>query len=91
MSGLNPKVFLLFLALLPQFTDPRGAFPVPAQMIALGLVHIINCLAVYLLVGLGAKFVLSARPRAAQMVGRVSGAAMITLALLLLAGQFTQG
>ena len=22
ISGLNPKVFLLFLALLPQFTDP---------------------------------------------------------------------
>lgn len=25
ISGLNPKVFLLFLALLPQFTDPKEA------------------------------------------------------------------
>lgn len=25
VSGLNPKGLLLFLAMLPQFTDPRGS------------------------------------------------------------------
>ena len=29
VSGLNPKVFLLFLALLPQFTYVAAAWPVP--------------------------------------------------------------
>ena len=29
VSGLNPKVFLLFLALLPQFTDATAPWPVP--------------------------------------------------------------
>jgi threonine/homoserine/homoserine lactone efflux protein len=31
ISGLNPKVFLLFLALLPQFTDPDAALPTSAH------------------------------------------------------------
>src|SRR5687768_8174901 len=40
ISGLNPKVFLLFLALLPQFTDPSAAWPLGGQIVALGLVHV---------------------------------------------------
>jgi threonine/homoserine/homoserine lactone efflux protein len=36
-------VFLLFLALLPQFTDTTAAWPVPFQMIALGLIHTVSC------------------------------------------------
>jgi threonine/homoserine/homoserine lactone efflux protein len=39
ISGLNPKVFLLFLALLPQFTDPAADWPLAAQVVSLGLVH----------------------------------------------------
>lgn len=31
ISGLNPKVFLLFLALLPQFANPHAPWPVPAH------------------------------------------------------------
>ena len=88
VSGLNPKVFLLFLALLPQFTDPEVAWSIPAQIMTLGLVHIISCGVVYLLVGFGSKAVLGARPRAARVVSRTSGAAMIAIAVPLLAGQF---
>ena len=36
VSGLNPKVLLLFLALLPQFTDPLSNWSIPTQIIALG-------------------------------------------------------
>ncbi len=89
VSGLNPKVFLLFLALLPQFTDPQSSWPVPLQILLLGLVHLCSSLVIYTLVGYGAKAVLSTRPGAAKLVGRVSGMAMITVALGLIAGQMT--
>ncbi|ORJ27437.1 LysE family translocator [Rouxiella badensis] len=88
ISGLNPKVFLLFLALLPQFTDVHAAWPLSLQMIALGLVHMISCGVVYLLVGYGSGTVLRTRPRAAQNVSRISGSLMIIIAALLLAEQF---
>ncbi|MDP8621650.1 LysE family translocator [Serratia marcescens] len=87
VSGLNPKVFLLFLALLPQFTDARVEWSVPMQMLALGVVHLISCGLVYLLVGFGSQSVLRTRPQAAKVVGRISGAAMIVIALGLLAEQ----
>ncbi len=85
VSGLNPKVFLLFLALLPQFTDKTAAWPIPLQIIALGLVHIFSCGVVYLLVGFSSQAVLQTRPRAAQIVNRISGIAMIAIAVLLFA------
>lgn len=81
VSGLNPKVVLLFLALLPQFTDPIGAWPVPVQIIALGMLHALSCGMVYLAVGFGAGAVLGARPAAAIVVSRISGAAMIVIAV----------
>lgn len=87
VSGLNPKVFLLFLALLPQFTDTTEPWPVPMQMIALGLVHTISCGVIYLLVGFGSQVVLRARPAAAHLVSRLSGVIMIIIALVLLIEQ----
>lgn len=89
VSGLNPKVMLLFLALLPQFISAGATWPMPVQIVALGLVHIVSCAAVYLAVGYGAGAVLRTRPRAARAVGRVSGAAMIIIAVLLLHGTTT--
>ncbi|WP_445495172.1 LysE family translocator [Photorhabdus sp. SF281] len=88
VSGLNPKVFLLFLALLPQFTDPTAAWPIPVQIIALGLLHILSCSIVYLIVGYSSRAVLKTRPQAAHIVSRVSGAVMIIIAVVLLAEQF---
>ncbi|MBV6823611.1 LysE family translocator [Pseudomonas sp. PD9R] len=87
VSGLNPKVFLLFLALLPQFTDATAAWPVPIQMIALGLIHTVSCGVIYLLVGFGSQVVLHARPAAARVVSRFSGTAMIIIAVILLSQQ----
>lgn len=87
VSGLNPKVFLLFLALLPQFTDSTASWSVPVQIIALGLVHAFSCGVVYLLVGFGSQAVLQARPTAANVVSRLSGAAMIIIAVLLFVEQ----
>lgn len=87
VSGLNPKVFLLFLALLPQFTTKTAAWSIPVQIVALGLIHIISCGVVYLCVGFSAQAVLQSRPRAARVVSRVSGAAMIMIGLLLITEQ----
>jgi len=84
ISGLNPKVFLLFLALLPQFTDPNAGWPLVAQVLALGLVHVASCAVVYTGVGAGARWVLRARPAAARAMTRFSGAAMIVIGVVLL-------
>lgn len=88
ISGLNPKVFLLFLALLPQFTDPQGAWPLPLQMAALGTVHVLSCAVVYMIVGLGSRAVLRTRPKAARRVSQLSGVVMIIIAALLLTESF---
>jgi threonine/homoserine/homoserine lactone efflux protein len=84
VSGLNPKVFLLFLALLPQFTDPRADWPLAAQIVALGMVHVASCALIYSLVGFGARAVLGTRPAAARIVSRVAGAAMIAIGAFLI-------
>lgn len=88
VSGLNPKVLLLFLALLPQFVDASGVWPASVQMLALGAVHIVNCGMIYALVAAGSGRVLRTRPLAAMAIGRISGAIMIGLALYVLTDQF---
>jgi len=90
VSGMNPKAILLFLALLPQFTTRDGAWSIPAQITAMGLVQIANCAVVYSLVGLASKIVLRTRPAAARRVSQFSGTAMIVIAIGLLAGQFSR-
>ena len=87
VSGLNPKVFLLFLALLPQFTSPNADWPLWGQIAVLGLVHTASCAVVYTGVGVGARVVLSARPTAARMVTRISGVAMVLIGSVLLVEQ----
>jgi len=71
ISGLNPKVFLVFLALLPQFTRTTAPWPVPAQIVTLGLVHIASCALIYTIVALASHRVLRARPTAARVVERL--------------------
>ncbi|MBF7684138.1 LysE family translocator [Acinetobacter sp. B5B] len=87
ISGLNPKVFLLFLALLPQFINPSISWSIPLQIISLGFIHILNCAVIYVLVGFSAQIVLKTRPRAAQIVSRISGSIMILIAIILIINQ----
>lgn len=87
VSGLNPKVLLLFLAVLPQFTDPADAWPLPAQILALGMLHLASCALVYFAVGAGSQLVLSSRPAAARIVSRVSGTALVAIGAYLLLSQ----
>jgi len=84
VSGLNPKGLLLFLALLPQFTNPRWSWPLAGQLGLLGLVFIVTCAVFYFCLGSFARKILHARPAAARAVTRFSGAAMIIIGALLL-------
>lgn len=89
VSGLNPKGLLIFLALLPQFTDRAGTWPVAGQIGVLGLVFILTCAVFYLALGLFARVVLHARPAAARAVSRASGIAMIIIGVVLVAERLT--
>lgn len=83
-SGLNPKGLLLFVAVLPQFVDRHGGFPISAQIGVLGAIHMASCALAYLGVGTLARNSLTKRPTAAHTVTRAAGAAMIVLGALLL-------
>jgi threonine/homoserine/homoserine lactone efflux protein len=85
VSALNPKGLLVFLALLPQFTNPHGSWPLAGQLGLLGLVFVLSCGAFYLGLGSVARKILAARPAAARGVTRFSGAAMVVIGALLLA------
>jgi len=84
VSGLNPKGLLIFVALLPQFTNPHWSWPVAGQISVLGLVFMLSCAVVYVCVGAFARIILHPRPASARAVSRVSGAAMIVIGALLL-------
>jgi threonine/homoserine/homoserine lactone efflux protein len=84
VSGLNPKGLLIFLALLPQFTDPNGIWPVPAQLAVLGLVFVLSCGVFYSALGLSTRAILRTRPTVSHAVSRLSGAAMLIIGLFLL-------
>lgn len=83
VSGLNPKAFLFFLAFLPPWTNVTAAWSLSTQIAVLGLLYTASCAVVYSMVGIGAGVMLSARPAAARVVGRVSGVMMLGLAVLL--------
>jgi threonine/homoserine/homoserine lactone efflux protein len=84
VSALNPKGLLIFVALLPQFTNPRWSWPLTAQLGLLGLVFAATCGAFYLGLGSAARKVLVSRPAMARTVTRFSGAAMAVIGALLL-------
>jgi len=83
VSGLNPKGLLIFVALLPQFTDPEAGWPVGGQLAVLGLTFAATCAVFYLGLGLFARSVLRVRPRVARAVGRFSGGAMAAIGVFL--------
>lgn len=84
VSSLNPKGLLLFVALLPQFANPRWPWPLAAQLALLGLLFTATCAIFYTAVGLFARTIFDSRPGAARTVSRVSGVSMIVIGLSLL-------
>jgi len=84
VSGLNPKALLIFLALLPQFTNPRWSWPIAVQVGFLGLAFTATCAVFYFALGSLARTILHARPGVASLISRISGAAMIVVGAVLL-------
>ncbi|MEU9019917.1 LysE family translocator [Actinomadura sp. NPDC048394] len=83
-SGLNPKGLLIFVALLPQFTDPDGHLPIAGQIGVLGATYMATCALFYLVIGTVARTALQGRPAAARTISRLSGAAMAGIGAWLL-------
>lgn len=79
VSATNPKGLLIFLAILPQFTRASDAWPIAAQLAALGLVFMAACAVIYLPLGHAAHRLLGARPALTRLVTRASGVAMIAV------------
>ncbi len=88
VSGLNPKVYLLLLALLPQFIDSRSSWPPTIQISVLGGLHLINCGLVYGSVSCSSRKLLQSRPVTARIISRCSGSAMIIITVLMLLEHF---
>ena len=84
VSLLNPKVYLMFLALVPQFVSDAAPMSDAMQLIVLGVVHVITCGIIYLAVSLGAGAILISRPRAATVVTGVSGVVMSVLGVVVI-------
>lgn len=81
VSALNPKALLAFVVLLPQFTDPAVAWPIGWQLSVLGLMWSTCCVLFYLALGYLSGALLRARPSWSGMVPRISGAAMVLVAM----------
>jgi threonine/homoserine/homoserine lactone efflux protein len=84
VSGLNPKGLLIFLALLPQFTNPHDSWPIAGQISVLGLAFMTTCALFYLCLGIITRTILHGRPSAAHLISRLSGVAMIGIGAWLL-------
>ncbi|AKE38647.1 Putative threonine efflux protein [Corynebacterium camporealensis] len=91
VSGLNPKLYLLALVLIPQFVDPQQWMPVGLQMLIIGMFHVVNVTVVYLTVAYGARIVLRTRPAAARIVAYASGIIMLAIGAYLLFEEFFVG
>lgn len=87
VSGLNPKVLLMFLAIVPQFLTLQSDWSMASQTVLLGALHILNCSLIYPFVGIGAGIALHHRPTLAKGISRLSGFLMIVIAVGMLVEQ----
>lgn len=85
ISGMNPKAFLLYLSLLPQFISLDAAFPVWLQMLIMGLILVLNCALVYTALGFSISKIILAQPKRSKYLRIFSGVAMITIGSVMFA------
>jgi threonine/homoserine/homoserine lactone efflux protein len=81
---MNPKVTLFFVVFLPQFVDPSSTQRIGVQMIELGVIFMLQTLALFSAFGLFAGTLgawLKRRPRVGVWLDRLAGATFIALGL----------
>jgi threonine/homoserine/homoserine lactone efflux protein len=79
----NPKAFIIFASILPQFVE-RGGGQVPAQMLILGLLAFGIALvsdSVWAVVASGLAAWFNDSPKRGQLLGAIGGTSMIGLGL----------
>lgn len=82
-SGLNPKVILVYVSLIPQFISASAPWPVGVQAATLGVIMLVNTALIYSALALFSVRVLAARPRVFRRVSLASGTLMILIATVL--------
>lgn len=90
VSGLNPKALLIFIALLPQFTNPSWPWPLTLQLALLGMVFTLTCAAFYPCLGTAARTLFISRPAATRTLATVSGVSMLLIGAALIAERLSR-
>ncbi len=78
LQAANPKALLFFVALLPQFVEPGGQ--VAGQVLVLAVTSVAIELVILLAYGAaaGRLHALTASPRVARLVDRLTGTMLVT-------------
>lgn len=88
VSITNPHVSALFLAFIPQFINAEAGH-VGAQVVQLGLLHMLSAFSVFVVIALASGLVrqkIAEKPQILRYIDRVTGVVFIGLALRLVLG-----